>query len=129
MYSAVKGVDMRKHGVPLGLLLFGLLFVLSGLRLARAGAPSLLCAALAVFSIAIGLALWRRDPWALKGYGLWVGVTLGVGAWGELFVAHEPVAVVALWLLLTGALFGAVGLYLRGALRGERTEEPTLRLG
>ena len=120
---------MDKRGVPLGLLFFGGLFVLSGLRLARAGAPSLLCGALAVFSIALGVALWRREPWAMKGYAVWVGITLAVGAWGELFVAHEPIAVVALWLLLMGALFGAVGLYLRGGLRGERTEEPTLRVG
>ncbi|HET9298329.1 MAG TPA: hypothetical protein VFO11_00200 [Candidatus Polarisedimenticolaceae bacterium] len=120
---------MRRHGVPLGLLFFGLLFVASGLRLARTGAPSLLCAALAVFSIAIGLALWRREAWAMKGYVAWVAGTLAVGAWGEIFVDHEPIAVVGLWLLLAGALYTAVGLYLRGALRGERIEEPTLRVG
>jgi hypothetical protein len=128
-YNARTGVGMRKNGIPLGLLLFGLLFVVSGLRLARAGVPSLLSAAFAVFSIAIGVALWRRDRWALQGYAVWVVVLLAVGGWRELTVAQEPVAVVALWLLLMATLYGAVGLYLRGALRGERTEEPTLRLG
>ncbi len=100
-----------------GLPLFGLFFVLGGAGVLAQGEPGLWRTVAGVATIAIGLGLWTRHPRSVRAYAIWAACTLLLGGWRELFVAGEPALVVAVWLVLMAALYGAVGLYLRSALR------------
>ncbi|HEX5043867.1 MAG TPA: hypothetical protein VFV75_13230 [Candidatus Polarisedimenticolaceae bacterium] len=114
------------RSLPLGLLLFACVFVAFGIHLLRAGGDPGFERAVVVLvglgAVAIGIGLWRRDMRALRGYVLWSGISLALGFWHELSVAREPLAVVLVWLVLGALLYGAVGLYLRDALRAARPQ-------
>jgi hypothetical protein len=124
---------MRKLALPLGLLVFGSVFVSNGVRLIRAEGqgdlPRIVLALLGLGAVAIGFGLWRRDSQALTLYWVWAGLSLALSAWQDLWVAGEHIAVVALWLALIGALYVALGLYLRDAVRAARGEEPRPQAG
>jgi len=122
-----------RRSLPLGLFLFACVFVAYGIHILRAGGSAgfarTVLALVGLGAIGIGIALWRRDPRAVPGYVLWSVVSLALGFWQELSVAREPLSVVILWLILAFLLYGAVGLYLRDALRAARTDEARPRAG
>jgi hypothetical protein len=115
---------MIRKSIPLGLAVFGLLFIAYGVRIFgrlgqedAEGWPRLVAVILGGGSIGIGVGLWRRNPMAPQIYFVWAGLWLLLGAWHELLVSREPTLVVGVWLILMAALYGAVGLYLRSAVK------------
>jgi len=110
-----------RRSLPVGLILFGCIFVAYGIHIVRAGgSPGFARTVLGLLGVgaaAIGVGLWRRDSRAFKGYVLWSAVSLALGFWRELSLAREPLGVVLAWLLFGVLLYGAVGLYLHDALR------------
>jgi len=115
---------------PLGLSLFGWLFILWGIScLARnPGSPAeeslLLRSARIVFTIltfAIGVGLLQRRPWTLRAYVVWVGLILVVGGLTEYYTGQVPAWAVLVVMSLIGSAYVALGFYLRGALNEPAT--------
>lgn len=112
---------------PIGLVLVAGLLILLGLRtligigFSPAGNAALLAKITAIglgaFTIATGVALFQRRPFAIKLYFAWTVGCMIVGAAREYLSAGEPLIVVVTWSLLLGGVWIAVGFYLRDLLR------------
>ena len=119
---------MRKR--PLGLTLFGVLFVLWALRgfSSSAGLADdefsyvfrLFRFAIVLLTLAVGVGLLQQSRWALKAYAVWLGAILVHGALNPSLLGGDPLGLLLAGLALVAMPFVALGFYLRGALKPEQ---------
>ena len=71
---------------------------------------------LAFLTLATAYGLLQTKWWSLRVYTIWVGAVIVAGFVME-FSGGTPLLVIVVWTALITALYLAVGLYLRDALR------------
>ncbi len=127
-----------KRNLPAGVFVVAAIVVLAGLR-ALAPDPGetspmvhAIQLALGLLSLVVGWAIWTGQRDALTAYFGWVVAGLVGGGIVQLVAEGEPLLHVAIWWVFAGAVWVAVGLYLRSAFRradggskGRPTGRPT----
>lgn len=115
-----------RSNLPAGIFVVAAIVIVGGLR-ALAPDPGdtsplvhAIQLALGVLSLIVGWAIWTRRRDALTAYFGWVVACLLGGGIVQLVARGELLLDVVLWWIFAGAVWVAVGLYLRSAFRRAR---------
>jgi hypothetical protein len=109
---------------PAGLVIIASVLFLAGLRMlgGPAGSDDLLVvritvAIVGILSIVAAYGLWTRRDYAMKAYWLWVLAWLVGGGVVQYVAGGLRPAHVVIWWIFVGAVWLAVGIHLKSALK------------
>lgn len=114
---------------PAGLVVMAALFCIAGLQALSRGSDAVapvraVQLVIGIVSLVVAYRVWTGHAGTMRAYWLWVAACLLGGGAVQWITERVSLVEITLWWVLTGIVWGLVGLYLKGALERMGPQRP-----